>query len=98
MTAARDGRPQAGPQAEAGQQKTLVAEFRTLLVHTYSGALSTYKNEVIEFQAAARRVQDRCPMSPVRTQVKRPGYRAGSAHRLQHGEDFRGWKVYYDTT
>ena len=48
MTALAVGRN--WPKANAAQQKLLVAEFRTLLVHTYSGALSTYKNEVIEFK------------------------------------------------
>ncbi len=32
------------------QQKNLTAEFRTLLVFTYSGALSQIKNETVEFK------------------------------------------------
>ena len=32
------------------QQKQLVAEFRTLLVHTYSGAISQIKDQKVEFK------------------------------------------------
>ena len=32
------------------QQKTLTAEFKTLLVRTYSTALSSYRNQVVEFR------------------------------------------------
>ena len=32
------------------QQKQLAAEFRTLLIYTYSGALSQIKNETVEFK------------------------------------------------
>jgi phospholipid transport system substrate-binding protein len=37
-------------QATPEQQKQLSEEFRTLLVYTYSGALSQIKNETIEFK------------------------------------------------
>jgi phospholipid transport system substrate-binding protein len=43
----------AGPfwrQATPEQQKRLAEEFRTLLVFTYSGALSQIKNETVEFK------------------------------------------------
>ena len=46
MTALAVGRN--WPNASAEQQKALTSEFRTLLVHTYSSALATYKNQVIE--------------------------------------------------
>ena len=36
--------------ATPGQQKQLAAEFRTLLIYTYSGALSQIKNETVEFK------------------------------------------------
>lgn len=36
--------------ATPDQQKKLTTEFRTLLVYTYSGALSTIKNETVEFK------------------------------------------------
>ena len=37
-------------QATPEQQKQLSTEFRTLLVYTYSGALSQIKNETVEFK------------------------------------------------
>jgi phospholipid transport system substrate-binding protein len=37
-------------QATPEQQKALSDEFRTLLVYTYSGALSTIRNETVEFK------------------------------------------------
>jgi phospholipid transport system substrate-binding protein len=37
-------------QATPEQQKQLSDEFRTLLVYTYSGALSQIKNETVEFK------------------------------------------------
>ena len=36
--------------ATPDQQKQLSAEFRTLLIYTYSGALSQIKNETVEFK------------------------------------------------
>jgi phospholipid transport system substrate-binding protein len=37
-------------QASAQQQKALSEEFRTLLVYTYSGALSQIRNETVDFK------------------------------------------------
>ena len=89
MTALAMGRN--WPKANAAQQKTLVAEFRTLLVHTYSGALSTYKNEVIEFKPLRAAAGD--TDVTVRTQVKRPGTEPiGIDYSMEKTSD--GWKVY----
>ena len=48
MTALAMGRN--WPKANPEQQKVLTNEFRNLLVRTYSTALATYKNQVIEFK------------------------------------------------
>jgi len=89
MTALAMGRN--WPKANTAQQKTLVAEFRTLLVHTYSGALSTYKNEVIEFKPLRAAAGD--TDVTVRTQVKRPGTEPiGIDYSMEKTSD--GWKVY----
>ena len=89
MTALAVGRN--WPKANAEQQKALVAEFRILLVHTYSGALSTYKNEVIEFQPLRAATGD--ADVTVKTQVKRPGTEPVS---IDYGMEKTpaGWKVY----
>ena len=77
--------------ASAAQQTTLVGEFRTLLVRTYSGALSTYKNEVIEVKPLRAAAGD--ADVTVRTQVKRPGSEPVS---IDYGMEKTpgGWKVY----
>jgi phospholipid transport system substrate-binding protein len=59
------------PKANAEQQKALTSEFRSLLVRTYSSALSTYKNQVIEVMPLRAAAGD--TDVTVRTQVKQPG-------------------------
>jgi len=89
MTALAVGRN--WPKANAAQQKALTNEFRTLLVHTYSSALSTYKNQVIEFKPLRAAAGDIDVM--VRTQVKQPGTEPIS---IDYGMEKTpgGWKVY----
>ena len=89
MTALAVGRN--WPKANPAQQKVLVTEFRTLLVHTYSGALSTYKNEVIEFKPLRAAAAD--TDVTVRTQVKRPGTEPVSIDYSMEKTP-AGWKVY----
>ena len=89
MTALAMGRN--WPKANAEQQKILTNEFRALLVHTYSGALSTYKNQVIEFKPLRAAAGD--TDVTVRTQVKQPGTEPVS---IDYGMEktTNGWKVY----
>ena len=89
MTALAMGRN--WPKANAEQQKILVGEFRTLLVRSYSGALSTYKNEVIEFKPLRAAAGD--TDVTVKTQVKRPGTEpVGINYSMEKTP--AGWKVY----
>jgi phospholipid transport system substrate-binding protein len=89
MTALAVGR--GWPKANAAQQQALVTEFRTLLVHTYSGALSTYRNEVIEFKPLRAAAGD--TEVTVKTQVKRPGAESvGIDYSMEKTP--AGWKVY----
>ena len=89
MTALAMGRN--WPKANAEQQKTLTGEFRNLLVRTYSSALSTYKNQVIEFKPlrAAAGATD----ATVKTEVKQAGTEPVS---IDYGVEKTpaGWKVY----
>jgi phospholipid transport system substrate-binding protein len=89
MTALAMGRN--WPKANTEQQKILTNEFRTLLVHTYSGALSTYKNQLIEFKPLRAAAGD--TDVTVRTQVKQPGTEPVS---IDYGMEKtpNGWKVY----
>ena len=89
MTALAVGRN--WPKANAEQQKSLISEFRTLLVRTYSSALTTYKNQVIEFKPLRAAAGDMDVT--VKTQVKQPGTEPVS---IDYGMEKTptGWKVY----
>ncbi len=89
MTALAMGRN--WPKANAEQQTALTGEFRNLLVRTYSSALSTYKNQVIEFQPlrAAAGAAD----VTVKTQVKQAGTEPVSIDYSMEKTP-AGWKVY----
>jgi len=89
MTALAVGRN--WPKASAEQQKMLTSEFRTLLVRTYSSALSTYKNQVIEFRPLRAAAAD--TDVTVRTQVKQPGAEPISIDYSMEKIP-SGWKVY----
>ena len=89
MTALAVGRN--WPKASAEQQKALISEFRTLLVRTYSSALTTYKNQVIEFKPLRAAAGD--TDVTVRTQVKQPGTEPVSIDYSMEKTP-GGWKVY----
>lgn len=78
-------------QATPEQQKRLSEEFRTLLVYTYSGALSQIKNETIEFKPL-RAAADETDVE-VRSQVNvARGEPITLNYRLAKGA--QGWKIY----
>ena len=79
------------PKANAKQQKTLTGEFRTLLMRTYSSALSTYKNQVIEFLPLRAAAGD--TDVTVKTQVKQAGTEPISIN-YSMGKTPAGWQVY----
>lgn len=79
------------PKANAEQQKALTSEFRTLLVRTYSSALATYKNQVIEFKPMRAAAGDTDVM--VRTQVRQSGTEPVSIDYAMEKTP-NGWKVY----
>jgi phospholipid transport system substrate-binding protein len=73
------------------QQKQLVEQFRTLLVRTYSTALSAYRNQVIEYKPLRAQPADADVV--VRSEVKQPG---GEPVTLDYSMEKTpgGWKVY----
>jgi len=89
MTALAVGRN--WPKASAEQQKALTGEFRALLVRTYSSALSTYKNQVIEFKPLRAAAGDNDVT--VRSQIKQPGSQPISIDYSMEKTP-NGWKVY----
>jgi phospholipid transport system substrate-binding protein len=78
-------------QATPEQQKQLSEEFRTLLVYTYSGALSQIKNETVEFKPFRADPADN--EVEVKSQVNLTrGEPITLNYRLSKGA--QGWKIY----
>ncbi|HEU4778152.1 MAG TPA: ABC transporter substrate-binding protein [Telluria sp.] len=74
------------------QQKALSAEFRTLLIFTYSGALSQIKNETVEFKPLRADPSD--TEVEVRSQVNVPrGEPIPLNYRVAKSAN-NGWKIY----
>lgn len=73
------------------QQKVLIEEFRTLLVRTYSTALSSYRNQVFDYKPL--RMQPNDTEVTVRSDIKQPGAEAINVEYQMEKID-AGWKVY----
>lgn len=79
-------------EATPEQQKQLVNEFRTLLVYTYSGAISQVKDQKLEFKPTRAEATD--TEVEVRSQVlqSRGGDPIQLNYRLEKSPS--GWKIY----
>jgi phospholipid transport system substrate-binding protein len=77
--------------ATPAQQTALTAEFRTLLVHTYSSALASYRDQVIEFRGLRSTPAD--TEVTVKSLVKQSGA-APVAMDYDMEKTPAGWKVY----
>ena len=77
--------------ASPEQQQALTAEFKRLLVRTYSTALSSYRDQVIEYKPLRTAPGD--TEVTVKSEIKQPG-----AERMTIDYDMEktpaGWKVY----
>lgn len=73
------------------QQKQLTDEFRTLLVRTYSGALSNYRDNTMDYKPLRMNPGD--TEATVRTEVRRPGQ---AAVQIDYSMEKlpEGWKAY----
>ena len=73
------------------QQKLLIEQFRTLLVRTYSGALTQYKDQTIEFKPL--RADPAAADVIVRSEVVRSGQ---APVQIDYGmtKTAAGWKAY----
>jgi phospholipid transport system substrate-binding protein len=78
-------------QASAEQQKRLIAEFRTLLVRTYTTALTQYKNQTVEYKPVRMAANDTDVL--VQSLVKQPAG-APVAVDFNMEKTDAGWKVY----
>ena len=77
--------------ANAEQKKRLTDEFKTLLVRTYSNALTGYKDQTIRYKPAKLQAGDTEVM--VRTEIVQPGNKPIPLdYSLEKQPD--GWKVY----
>jgi phospholipid transport system substrate-binding protein len=78
--------------ANAAQQKILTDEFHSLLVRTYSKALTEYKNQTIDFKPFSMKAGE--TDARVRTEIKQSG--AGKNIALDYYLEKSGtaWKVY----
>ena len=88
MTAIAVGR--AWRSATPEQQKRLLDEFKTLLVRTYSGALTQVKDQTVQLKPMRAAADD--PEVVVRTEVKGRGDPIQLDYRLEKTP--AGWKIY----
>jgi phospholipid transport system substrate-binding protein len=88
MTAIAVGR--AWRTATPEQQKRLLEEFKTLLVRTYSGALTQVKDQTVQLKPMRAAADD--PEVVVRTEVKGKGDPIQLDYRLEKTP--AGWKIY----
>lgn len=78
-------------QASADQKAVLTHEFKTLLVRTYSNALTQYRNQQIDFKPLKAKPEDTDVL--VRTEVRQPGAKPVQIdYNLEKQGD--NWKVY----
>jgi len=77
-------------QATPEQQKQLQDEFKTLLVRTYSGALSQVKDQSLSFRPLRAAATDTEVV--VRSEVRGRGDPVQLDYRLEKAEG--GWKIY----
>lgn len=73
------------------QQKALVDEFKTLLVRTYSTALSLYRDQSIDFRPMRSKPED--TEVTVRSEIKQSGRQPVSLD-YEMEKSAAGWKVY----
>lgn len=88
MTAIAVGR--AWRTATPEQQRRLLEEFKTLLVRTYSGALTQVKDQTVQLKPLRAGADD--PEVVVRTEVKGKGDPIQLDYRLEKTP--AGWKIY----
>jgi phospholipid transport system substrate-binding protein len=79
-------------QAAPEQQKALIEEFRTLLVRTYSKALTEYKNQTIDYKPLKGPVAAGEPVK-VHTNIKQAGGKPIELDYYLEKKD-TGWKVF----
>jgi phospholipid transport system substrate-binding protein len=88
MTAISVGRAWRG--ATPAQRQRLMDEFKTLLLRTYSGALTQVQDQTVDFKPVRARAED--VEVVVRTEIKGRGEPIQLDYRLEKTPE--GWKIY----
>lgn len=78
-------------QASPEQQKSLINEFRALLVHTYAATFVAYRNQTIDIRPL--RMDPKDAEVVVKSQIKQPGGKPVTVDYRMEKTD-AGWKVY----
>ena len=78
--------------ASPEQQKELTEEFKTLLVRTYSTALSSYRDQQVAFKPLRAKPDD--TEVTVKTEVKQPNAPQAVGIDYEMEKTPSGWKVY----
>ncbi|OGU23710.1 MAG: hypothetical protein A2580_07300 [Hydrogenophilales bacterium RIFOXYD1_FULL_62_11] len=79
------------PRATAKQKQSLVAEFRNLLVRTYSSSLTAFSNQTVDFKPMVIKPDD--TDVTVRSEIRQPGGQPIPINYSMYKTAF-GWKVY----
>lgn len=79
------------PRATPQQKQALVAEFRNLLVRTYSSSLTAFSNQTVEFKPFTMKPDATDVV--VRSEIRQPGGQPIPIDYSMYKTDF-GWKVY----
>lgn len=79
------------PRATAKQKQDLVTEFRNLLVRTYSGSLTAFTDQTVEFKPLTMMPGD--TDVTVRSEIRQPGGQPIPIDYSMYKTAF-GWKVY----
>lgn len=79
------------PRATARQKQELVTEFRNLMVRTYSGSLTAFTNQTVEFKPFVMKPDD--TDVTVRSEIRQPGGQPIPIDYSMYKTAF-GWKVY----
>ena len=78
--------------ASPDQKKRLAKEFETLLVRTYSNALTAYRSQTIVYKPLKMQPADTDVV--VRTEIRQPGQQAVQLDYAVEKQDSGAWKVY----
>ena len=90
MTRLAVGRP--WREASEAQRETLIKEFRTLLVRSYSAAFTAYTGITVEYRPY--KMDSGEPETTVQTLIKLPGGAPPITVDYDMGKTPQGWKVY----